>query len=191
MTALQAVRDHGRVTPGQQVLVLGASGGVGSYAVQIAKAHGATVTGVASGAKADFVRWLGADAVLDHRVDRPADRRYDVVLDIGGNTPVSRLRRALTRTGTLVIVGGEGGGRVLGGLQRPLGATLLSPFLHQRLGTFVCKEHADDLAALTGLVDAGQVTPPLDRVLPLAAAGTALQLLLDGAVRGKLVLSVT
>ena len=190
MTALQAVRDHGRVTPGQQVLVLGASGGVGSFAVQIAKAHGATVTGVASRAKLDLVRSLGADAVLDHTSDAVPEHRYDVVLDIGGNTPVSRLRRALTATGTLVIVGGEGGGRVLGGLQRQLGATLLSPFLRQRLGTFVCTENAADLAVLTGLVDAGQLTPAIDRVLPLTAAATALQLLVDGAVRGKLVLSV-
>ena len=118
------------------------------------------------------------------------DHRYDVVLDIGGNTPVSRLRRALTPTGTLVIVGGEGGGRVLGGLQRQLGATLLSPFLRQRLGTFVCNENAADLAVLTGLVDAGQLVPAIDRVLPLTAAATALQQLVDGAVRGKLVLCV-
>jgi NADPH:quinone reductase-like Zn-dependent oxidoreductase len=190
MTALQAVRDHGRVTPGQQVLVLGASGGVGSYAVQIAKAHGATVTGVASRAKLDLVQSLGADTVLDHATDAVLDRRYDVVLDIGGGTPVPRLRRALHRTGTLVIVGGETGGRVLGGLHRQLGATVLSPFVRQRLGTFVCSENAGDLAVLTGLVDAGQVTPAVDRVLPLADAATALQLLVDGAVRGKLVLSV-
>jgi NADPH:quinone reductase-like Zn-dependent oxidoreductase len=190
MTALQAVRDRGKVQPGQQVLVLGASGGVGAYAVQIAKAHGASVAGVASTAKLDFVSGLGADAVLDYTADPLPERRYDVVLDIGGNTPVSRLRRALTRTGTLVIVGGETGGRVLGGLHRQLGAAILSPLLRQRLGTFVCKENAADLAVLSTLIDAGQVAPAVDRVLPLASAGQALQLLLDGAVRGKLVLSV-
>ena len=190
MTALQAVRDHGSVRPGQQVLVIGASGGVGSFAVQIAKAHGAVVTGVASPAKLDLVRQLGADHVLDHTTDVLPERRYDVVLDIGGNTPVSRLRRALTRTGTLVIVGGETGGRVLGGLQRQLGATLLSPLVRQRLGTFVCTENADDLAVLAQLVDTGQVVPAVDRVLPLTSAAQALQLLVDGAVRGKLVLSV-
>ena len=190
LTALQAVRDHGRVEPGQQVLVVGASGGVGSFAVQIAAAFGATVTGVAGPTKLDLVRQLGAAHVLDHTRDALPERRYDVVLDIGGNTAVSRLRAAMTRTGTLVIVGGENGGRVLGGLQRQLAATVLSPFVRQRLGTFVCKENAADLAILTGLLDAGQLTPAVDQVLPLASAAQALQLLLDGAVRGKLVLSV-
>lgn len=190
LTALQSVRDHGRVHPGQQVLVVGASGGVGSFAVQIAAAFGATVTGVAGPTKLDLVRQLGATHVLDHTRDALPERRYDVVLDIGGNTAVSRLRAAMTRTGTLVIVGGENGGRVLGGLQRQLAATVLSPFVRQRLGTFVCKENAADLAILTGLLDAGQLTPAVDQVLPLASAAQALQVLLDGAVRGKIVLSV-
>lgn len=190
MTALQAVRDHGRVQPGQSVLVVGASGGVGGYAVQIAKAHGATVTGVASTAKLDLVRSLGADAVLDHTADVLPARRFDVILDTGGNTPVSTLRRALTRTGTLVIVGGETGGRLLGGVQRQLGATLLSPFLRHRLRTFVCKQNAQDLAVLTGLIDSGQVTPAIDRLLPMECALEALQLLHAGSVRGKLVLSI-
>ena len=190
MTALQAVRDHGRVQPGDQVLVLGASGGVGSYAVQVATAHGAVVTGVASTAKLDFVRRLGADAVLDYTTDVLPDRCFDVILDVGGNTAVSRLRRALTGTGTLVIVGGETGGKVLGGLQRQLGAALLSPLLRQRLGTFVCTENAADLDTLTELIDQGRVTPAVDRVLPLAAAPDALALLLDGSVRGKVALSV-
>ncbi len=190
LTALQAVRDRGNVQPGQQVLVIGASGGVGSYAVQVAKAYGAVVTGVASTAKLDLVRRLGADAVLDYTTDALPERRYDVILDVGGNTPVSRLRKALTRTGTLVIVGGETGGRVLGGVQRQLGAMLLSPLLRQRLGTFVSKENAADLAVLTGLIDAGKVTPAVDRVLPLASAAEAIQQLVEGSVRGKLVLTV-
>jgi NADPH:quinone reductase-like Zn-dependent oxidoreductase len=190
-TALQAVRDHGRVRAGHQVLVIGASGGVGSYAVQIARAHGAVVTGVASTAKLELVRSLGADVVLDHSTDTLPAHRYDVILDVGGNTPLSRLRKALTRRGTLVIVGGETAGRVLGGVQRQLGATLLSPFVRQRLGTFVAKENADDLAVLTGLIDAGRVVPAVDRVLPLESAAEALQLLLDGAVRGKVVLSIS
>jgi len=188
-TALQAVREHGRVQPGQEVLVVGASGGVGSYAVQIAKAHGAHVTGVAGPAKLDLVRALGADAVLDHTTDALPARRYDVILDVGGSTPVSRLRRALTRRGTLVMVGGESSGRVLGGVQRQLGAILLSPFVRQRLITFVCKENADDLAVLRDLVDGGQVTPAVDRVLPLDRAVDALLLLIDGSVRGKVVLT--
>ena len=190
MTALQAVRDHGRVQPGHQVLVLGASGGVGSYAVQISKAYGAVVTGVASCVKLDLVRELGADVVLDYSVDELPLHRYDVILDVGGNTRVSRLRKSLTSTGTLVIVGGETGGRVLGGIQRQLGAMLLSPFLRQRLGTFVCRENAADLAVLAGLIDSGQVTPALDRVVPLGSAQEAIALLLGGSVRGKLVLSV-
>ncbi len=190
LTALQAVRDHGRVKAGQHVLVLGASGGVGSYAVQIAKARGATVTGVASRAKLDLVRQLGADEALSYDADELPPRRYDVILDVGGNTRVSRLRKALTRSGTLVIVGGEGGGRVLGGLQRQLGATLLSPFVRQKLGTFVCKENAADLIVLTDLIASGRVTPAVDRVLPLESAAQALELLAAGAVRGKLVLAV-
>ncbi len=190
MTALQAVRDHGQVRSGQQVLVVGASGGVGSYAVQIAKAYGATVTGVASPTKLDLVRSLGATTVLDYTADQLPDRCYDVILDVGGNTPVPRLRKALTRTGTLVIIGGETGGRVLGGVQRQFGAALLSPFLRQRFRTFVCKENAGDLSVLTGLIDSGQVTPAVQRVLPLESAAQAVELLLAGSVRGKLVLSV-
>jgi NADPH:quinone reductase-like Zn-dependent oxidoreductase len=191
LTALQAVRDHGKVEPGQQVLVVGASGGVGSYAVQIAKSYGAVVTAVASATKLDLVRSLGADHVIDYATDDRAQCDYDVILDVGGNTPVARLRKVLARTGTLVIVGGETDGRLLGGVQRQLGASLLSPFVRQRLGTFVCKENAADLAVLTGLIDAGKVIPAVDQVLPLTSATKALQLLLDGAVRGKLVLAVS
>jgi NADPH:quinone reductase-like Zn-dependent oxidoreductase len=190
MTALQAVRDRGRVQPGQQVLVIGASGGVGSFAVQIAASYGAVVTGVASAGKLDLVRSLGAEHVVDYAVDALPECRFDVILDVGGNASVSRLRKALTRTGTLVIVGGETGGRLLGGVQRQLGATLLSPLVRQRLGTFVCTENAADLAELTDLIDTGQVTAAVDRVLPLEAAAEALHLLVDGRVRGKLVLAV-
>jgi len=130
-TALQAVRDHGAVSPGQQVLVIGASGGVGSFAVQIAKAFGAEVTAVCSSGKMDFVRSLGADHVVDYAIGNGlevGDRRFDVVLDIGGNRPLRRLRSVLTPRGTLVIVGGEGGGRWLG-IGRQLRAAMLSPFV--------------------------------------------------------------
>jgi NADPH:quinone reductase-like Zn-dependent oxidoreductase len=190
MTALQAVRDHGRVQPEQQVLVIGASGGVGSFAVQIAKAYGATVTAMASTAKLAFVRSLGADAVLDYTADPLPPGRYDVILDTGGNTRIALLRKALTRTGTLVVVGGETEGRLLGGVQRQLGATLLSPLLRQKLGTLVSKPNAADLAVLTDLIDSGRLTPAVDRVLPLEQAVTAIDLLVEGCVRGKLVLSV-
>src|SRR5215211_7898018 len=119
-TALQALRDHGKVRQGQEVLIIGASGGVGTYAVQIAKAFGANVTGMATTEKVEMVRSIGADNVIDYRREDFAegDQRYDVILDIGGNSSLARLRRALTPEGTLVIVGGEGGGRWLGGLQR-------------------------------------------------------------------------
>jgi NADPH:quinone reductase-like Zn-dependent oxidoreductase len=190
MTALQAVRDRGQVQPGQQVLVIGASGGVGTFAVQIAASYGAVVTGAASTSKLDLVRRLGAQHVLDYTADELPDRRYDVILDVGGNTPVAQLRRALTPAGTLVIVGGETSGRLLGGVQRQLGAVLLSPLVRQRLGTLVCKENAGDLEVLAGLIDAGQVTPAVDRVLPLQGAADGLQMLVDGRVRGELVLAV-
>lgn len=190
-TALQAVRDHGRVQAGQSVLVLGASGGVGSFAVQIAKAYRAEVTGVASTGKLDLVRSLGADHVVDYtRHDlAAAGRRYDVVLDIGGNRPVRALRRLLTPTGTLVFVGGEGGGRLLG-VGRQLRGVLLSPFVRQHLRMFVAAENAADLTALIELVTAGSVTPVVDRSFPLAEAGAAVQYMTDGRARGKVVVTV-
>jgi NADPH:quinone reductase-like Zn-dependent oxidoreductase len=192
LTALQAVRDHGRVRAGQQVLIIGASGGVGSFAVQIAKSLGAEVAGVASTAKLDLVRALGADSVLDHTREDFADgrRRYDVVLDIGGNARLSRLRRALTPHGRLVIVGGETDGRLLGGSSRQIGAQLVSPFVGQQLGTFIARENTGDLTALRELIGAGVVTPAIDRSYPLAETGVAIRHLLDGRVRGKVVVSV-
>ena len=169
VTALQALRDHGRVKAGQHVLVIGASGGVGTFAVQIAKALGANVTGVSSTQKLDLVRSLGADHVIDYtHADITDDgQRYDVVLDIGGNRPLSRLRRVLTSDGTLVIVGGEGGGRWTGGIHRQLGAMVLSLFVRQRLGTFIAKPNRADLDALRALIEAGSVTPAVDRVIAL------------------------
>jgi NADPH:quinone reductase-like Zn-dependent oxidoreductase len=190
-TALQAVRDRGRVQPGERVLVIGASGGVGSFAVQIAKAFGAEVTGVASTAKLDLVRSLGADHVVDYTVADITDggHRYDVILDIGGNRSIRQLRRVLTPTGTLVIVGGEGGGRVLG-VGRQLRAMVLSPFVRQTLGTFIQSENAADLVVLTGLVESGQVTPAIDRVFPLAEAPGAVAHMTAGLARGKVVVAV-
>jgi len=191
-TALQAVRDHGRVRPGQQVLVTGASGGVGSYAVQIAKVYGAEVTGVASSAKLDLVRSLGADHVLDYTREDFADgaRRYDVVIDIGGNSSLRRLRRALTPSGTAVITGGETGGRWLGGYDRQLRGAVLSPFVGQRFTTFVNTEALEQLEALAGLLEAGQVVPAVDRSFPLAEAAKAIRYVQEGHARGKVVLTV-
>jgi NADPH:quinone reductase-like Zn-dependent oxidoreductase len=192
LTALQAVRDHGKVQPGQQVLVIGASGGVGSFAVQLAKAFGAEVTGVCSTTKVDLVRSLGADHVLDYTRDDFAagERRYDVILDIGGNAPLSRLRRALTRRGTLVITGGETDGRWLGGSDRQVRALLLSPFVGQKLGTFVCRENHEDMLVLAELVEAGKVTPAIDRTYPLSDVPKAIRYVEEGHARGKVVIAI-
>jgi NADPH:quinone reductase-like Zn-dependent oxidoreductase len=193
LTALQAVRDHGHVGTGDTVLIIGASGGVGSFAVQLAKAFGAEVTGVASTAKLDMVRALGADSVIDHTRQDFADgrHRYDVVLDIGGNAVLSRLRRALIPHGRLVIVGGETDGRLLGGSSRQVRAQLLSPFTGQHLGTFIARENADDLTALRELIEADAVVPAIDRTYPLAEAAAAIRRLLDGQARGKVVISIS
>jgi NADPH:quinone reductase-like Zn-dependent oxidoreductase len=190
-TALQALRDHGHVEAGQQVLVVGASGGVGTFAVQIAKAFGAEVTGVCSAAKVELVRSIGADRVIDYtRSDITDDgRRYDLALDIGGNRPLSQLRRALTRDGTLVIVGGEGGDRWTGGIHRQLRAMALSPFVGQRLGTFIATQNSADLDALRALIGTGAVTPVVERVVALHEIPDAIRDLAAGHVRGKLVLA--
>lgn len=192
LTALQAVRDRGQVQAGQQVLVIGASGGVGTFAVQIAKARGAEVTGVCSAAKADLVRSIGADRVIDYARDDIADggHRYDVILDIGGNRPLGQLRRVLAHRGTLVIVGGETPGRWLGGSDRQLRAVLLSPFTRQHLGTLLCSENKADLLALTELIESGQVRPVVDKVYPLSQTSTAIRYLREGHARGKVVISV-
>jgi NADPH:quinone reductase-like Zn-dependent oxidoreductase len=189
VTALQALRDRGRIRAGQRVLVVGASGGVGTFALQIAKALGATVTGVCSTPKVELVRSLGADRVIDYLRAGIADdgQRYDLVLDIGGNRPLSELRRVLAPEGTLVIVGGEGGDRWTGGLQRQLGAMAMSPFVRQRLGTFIAKERRADLDALRELIESGAVTPAVDRVVALHDVPGAMRDLAAGRVRGKVV----
>jgi NADPH:quinone reductase-like Zn-dependent oxidoreductase len=192
LTALQAVRDHARVAAGEKVLVIGASGGVGSFAVQIAKALGAHVTGVSSTAKLDAVRALGADSVVDYTREDVADGRlrFDVVLDAGGNRRLSHLRRALTPRGRLVIVGAETGGRWLDGLDRQLRATLLSPFVGQQLGFFVTKENTADLDALRELIEADRVVPAIDRTYPLDESVAAIRHLLDGRAKGKVAVTV-
>ena len=191
-TALQAVRDHGGVRPGQRVLIIGASGGVGTFAVQLAKAFGAEVTAVSSTAKVDLVRSLGADHVVDYTREDFAtgDRRYDVIVDIGGNTSLSRLRRALTPKGTLVITGGEASGRWIGGYDRQLRAVLLSRFVSQDLKTFINNERYDNLIVLTELIEAGQITPVVDRTFPLAEAPQAIRYLEQGKARGKVVVTI-
>jgi NADPH:quinone reductase-like Zn-dependent oxidoreductase len=191
-TALQALTDSGRLMPGQSVLVIGASGGVGSYAVQIAKALGAEVTGVASTGKLDLVQSLGADHVVDYTRNNYADgnRRYDLILDLAGNPTLTRLRRALSRTGTAVITGGEEGGSFSGGMNRQLRAVALSPFLHQRLTMFIAKQRSSDLERLSVLIEAGNLTPSIDRIYPLDQAPDALRYLAAGHARGKVALNI-
>jgi NADPH:quinone reductase-like Zn-dependent oxidoreductase len=191
-TALQALRDAGGVEAGQMVLIVGASGGVGSYAVQLAKAFGAEVTGVCSTAKVDLVRSLGADHVIDYTRSDFADRsqRYDLILDIGGNSRLSRLRRALTPTGTLVIVGGEEGGKLTGGFGRSLRAPVLSLFVRQRLTMLASKERHTDLEVLRPLIEAGHVTPAVDKVYPLAEVRAAMRRLMAGQARGKIAITI-
>ena len=188
--SLQALRDHGHVQPGQHVLVVGASGAVGTIAVQLAVAFGATVTGVCSGAGADLVRSLGAGEVIDYTEEDFADgsRRFDLILDIGGRTSVARLRRALTRTGTLVIVGGEGD-RWIGGTQRQLWAKIVSVFVPQKLVAFVVKENAGELLTMNDLVAAGKVTPVLGPAFPLPDGAAAVAAFEKGDTQGRIVIS--
>jgi NADPH:quinone reductase-like Zn-dependent oxidoreductase len=192
LTALQGLREAGRLEAGQQVLVLGASGGVGSFAVQLATSYGAEVTGVCGPDKADFVRSLGADHVLDHTRDDFADgtRRFDLILDLGGNPGVLRLRRALTPTGTAVLIGGEEGGRFTGGLGRQLRALMLTRLSGQRLVTLRCRERYEDLDELARLIQAGVLTPALDGVYPLERVAHAMSDLEAGKVRGKSAITV-
>ena len=187
-TALQAVRDVGRVRPGQRVLVLGAAGGTGTFAVQLAKAFGAQVTGVCSTAKTDLVRTLGADHVVDYTREDFAAQQYDLIVDTAGLRSLTALRRALTPRGTLVIVGGENGGRWLGGIQRVFRAALLNPFVRQRLCGLVSRVRGADLDDLRDLIEAGKLTPALDRTYPLADAAAAIGHLHAGRAAGKVVL---
>jgi NADPH:quinone reductase-like Zn-dependent oxidoreductase len=174
------------------VLIVGASGGVGTFAVQIAKAFGAEVTGVCSTAKTDLVRSLGADHVIDYTRDdfTSGEQRYDVILDTGGNRRLSHLRRALTPRGTLVIVGGETGGRWLGGFDRSLRAALLSPLVSQKLGMLASRENAEDLVVLQELIESGKITPAIDRTYPLSETPQAIQHLQDGRAQGKVVITI-
>ena len=191
-TALQGLRDHGKVEPGQKVLIIGASGGVGTYAVQLAKAFGAEVTAVCSAAKVEMVSSLGADHVIDytHADFAEGEQRYDVILDIGGNASLSRLRRALAPKGTLVIAGGETDGRWLGGADRQLRGLLLSRFVDQKLTTFVSSENHEDMIVLKQLIEAGKIAPMIDRRYPLAEAPEAIRYLEQGYARGKVVITV-
>jgi NADPH:quinone reductase-like Zn-dependent oxidoreductase len=190
--ALRAVTDVGHVEVGKKVLVIGASGGVGSYAVQIATGLGADVSGVCSAAKFDLVRSLGANHVIDYARDDFADglSKYDVILDIAGNSTISRLRRALAPRGTLVIVGGEDGGSLTGGMDRQLRALAVSPFIRQRMAVALPKEHYAILERLAQLAEDRTIVPSVERTYALAEAPMAMRHLVAGRARGKLVITV-
>jgi NADPH:quinone reductase-like Zn-dependent oxidoreductase len=175
------------------VLVLGASGGVGSYAVQLAKASGAHVTGVCSAAKQDLVRSLGADRVIDYASQDFADGtdHYDLILDIAGNPSLSRLRRALTATGTAVITGGEEGGSWTGSMDRQLRAMALSLFIKQKITMVMSKATAEDLAHLAGLISAGTLKPTIDRSYPLDRVPDAMRYFDAGETRGKIAITIS
>ena len=190
-TALQALTDAGKLEAGQSVLVTGASGGVGSYAVQLARILGAEVTGVCSTAKLDYVRQLGAHHVIDYSNSDWADgtRRYDLILDIAGNPPIKRLRRALATRGTVVFVGGEGGGAVTG-MSRQMGGALMSAVLKQRMVLFLGRERAAVYEQLSRFIESGELVPSLDRTFPLPEAREAMQMLERGEIRGKVAITV-
>jgi NADPH:quinone reductase-like Zn-dependent oxidoreductase len=191
-TAIQALRDAGQVQAGQKLLIIGASGGVGTYAVQLAKAIEAEVTGVSSTAKVELVRSIGADHVVDYTREDYLDgsKKYDLILDIGGNNRLSRLRRALTSKGTLVIVGGENGGSLTGGFGRQIRALLVSMFVSQRLTMLASKERYTDLEALSPFLENGQVVPVIDRTYPVTEVRAAMRHLEAGLARGKIAISI-
>jgi NADPH:quinone reductase-like Zn-dependent oxidoreductase len=190
--ALQSVRDQAEVQPGQQVLVIGAAGAVGWFAVQLAKAFGAQVTGVGSTTQLDLVRSIGADDVVDYTRQDVTDgtRQWDLIIDTAGRRSLSQLRRALTPTGTLVIVGGEGGGRWMGGFLRNLRAPVLSRFVGQRLRMLASKPGQQDLQTLRELIEAGKLTPLVGGTYPLGETAEAMRALEAGNTRGKLVITV-
>jgi NADPH:quinone reductase-like Zn-dependent oxidoreductase len=190
--ALQGLRDSGQVQAGQEVLIIGAAGAVGLFAVQLAKAFGAEVTGVCSTTQVDLVRSIGADDVIDYTHEDVTDgrRHWDLVLDTAGHRSLSQLRRALTPKGTLVIVGSEGRGRWLGGFDRSLRAPLLSRFVGQRLRMLASKPRQEDLQTLRELIEAGKLTPVIGQTYPLGEVREAIRALEAGHTRGKLVITV-
>lgn len=177
---------------GQRVLVIGAAGGVGTFAVQIAKAFGAHVTGVCSTTKVDLVRSIGADDVIDYTRDdfMAQPQRYDIILDAAGLRPLTQVRRSLTPRGTLVIVRGEGSSQWFPGLDRLLHAAVLSRFGDQRLRGMLATDDRDDLLVMKGLLEAGTVIPVIDRTYPLSDTAEATRTALAGHARGKVVITL-
>jgi NADPH:quinone reductase-like Zn-dependent oxidoreductase len=194
LTALQGLRDKGKVQPGQKVLINGASGGVGTFAVQIAKTFGADVTGVCSTRNLELVRSLGADHVIDYTKDdfTKGDKRYDVILDNVGTQPLSGFRRVLKPNGICVMIGGGGpnDGRWVGPMARPIKAKVMSPFISQKMGMMMAQSNKDDLNILADLMQSGKVTPVIDRTYPLNQIADAIRYLEQGHARGKVVITV-
>jgi NADPH:quinone reductase-like Zn-dependent oxidoreductase len=192
LVALQALRDHGGVRAGQRVLINGASGGIGTFAVQIAKALGAEVTGVCSTRNVDMVRSIGADHVIDYTQEdfTRKDRRYDLILDNVANHSLSDLRRALAPTGTLVPNGGGFDNRWFANGGRVVGAHVLNRFVSHRLRPFLVSPKLDDLVVLKELIEAGKVTPVIDRTYPLSETPEAVGRVGGGHARGKIAVTV-
>jgi NADPH:quinone reductase-like Zn-dependent oxidoreductase len=190
-TALQGLRDRGRVQAGQKVLIYGASGGVGTFAVQIAKAFGADVTGVCRTKKMDMVRLIGADHVIDYTQEdfTQKGQRYDLFFDLVGNRSLSDCRRVLSPEGTLVLSGGEGG-RWIGAVGHLIGSLARGVFMKQKVQPFLAKKSGEDLAVLKELIEAGKVRPVIDRAYPLSEVPEAIRYLEDGRAQGKAVITV-
>ena len=191
ITALQALRDKGAIEAGQKVLINGASGGVGTFAVQIAKSFGAEVTAVCSARNVSMVRSIGADHVIDYNREdyTKGDRRYDLIIDMVGNHSLLENRHALTPTGTFVIVGGPNDGRWLGPMTIPIKAVMLSPFVEQKFLPFLAQLNQKDLSILARLMREGKLTPVIDRKFPLSKAPEAIAYLEEGHARGKVILT--
>jgi NADPH:quinone reductase-like Zn-dependent oxidoreductase len=191
-TALQALRDQGHVQPGHKVLVNGAAGGVGTFAVQIARALGGEVTGVCSTRNLEMVASIGASQVIDYTKQdfTRTEQSYDLLLDIAGNRPLTKCRRVLAPRGILVGIGGPNKGRWLGPMTRLVGALLLSPVISQKVTFFLAKPSKDDLAVLRDLLRTGKVAPVIDRTYPLSEAQEAIRYLEQGHARGKVVITV-
>jgi NADPH:quinone reductase-like Zn-dependent oxidoreductase len=192
VTALQGLRDHGLIEPGHRVLIIGASGGVGTFAVQIAKTFGAEVTGVCSTRNVDMVRSIGADHVIDYSQEdfTQGGLRYDLIFQISGTRSPSDCRRALTSKGTLVLISGESDGNWIGPVGRVIKALVLSPFVGQKMMSFLVKPNTEDLQFLKELIEAGKVTPVIDRTYSLSEVPDALGYLEGGRARGKVVITV-
>jgi NADPH:quinone reductase-like Zn-dependent oxidoreductase len=192
LTALQGLRDHGQIQAGQKVLIIGASGGVGTFAVQLGKSFGAEVTGLCSTRNLDLVRSIGADHVIDYTKEdfTQSGQKYDLIFQLAGTRSPSDCRRALTSKGKLILSSGESDGRWIGPLDRIIKAVVLSPFVSQRLGPFEAKRSKEDLQVLKELIESGKVSPVIDRTYPLSETAEAVRYLEKGHARGKVVITV-